>query len=246
MDSVHYHNDYHACDIAQHVSFVLFQQGAANTYNFSGLESIALVVAAFCHDVGHDGFNNKFHVTTKSDRFSEYGSDSLQEKLHVAKTLQTLEQFDFISKHFSLQDVAYFKSMITKCILSTDMALAADLKLKFAMHCQTNPDHSKSSIEDKQTLSNVILHACDISTSLREFDMSTQWADSLFKEYFAQGDIEKQRGLEISFLCDRATTNIAVGQPGFIQHMVLPVFQQLSTVCPAITDVQIKNGEDNI
>ena len=107
------------------------------------------MVSALCHDVGHDGFNNKFHVNTKSDRFSEFGSDSLQEKYHVAVTLKVFEQSDFLSKNFSPQDVAYFKSMVTNCILSTDMAGAADLKLKFAMHCQTNPDHAKSSKDDK-------------------------------------------------------------------------------------------------
>ena len=72
--------------------------------------------------------------------------------------------------------------------------------------------------------------------------MSVKWADLLFKEYFAQGDLEKEKGLDISFLCDRKTTNIAVGQPGFIEHMVIPVFQQLSHVCPDISNVQIKIG----
>ena len=111
-----------------------------------------------------------------------------------------------MSESFSPEDILYIKSIITNSILSTDMAGAADLKLKFAMHCKTNPDHSTSTKEDKQLLSNVILHSCDISTSLRDFDVSQQWADLLF-----QGDKEKEMGLEISFLCDRTTTNIAVG-----------------------------------
>ena len=116
-----------------------------------------------------------------------------------------------MSESFSPEDILYIKSIITNSILSTDMAGAADLKLKFAMHCKTNPDHSTSTKEDKQLLSNVILHSCDISTSLRDFDVSQQWADLLFQEYFAQGDKEKEMGLDISFLCDRTTTNIAVG-----------------------------------
>ena len=71
---------------------------------------------------------------------------------------------------------------------------------------------SNKSIEDsKQLIANSILHACDISTSLREFDLSTQWADLLFEEFFHQGDMEKSQGLEVSFLCDRNTTQIAPG-----------------------------------
>lgn len=43
----------------------------------------------------------------------------------------------------------------------------------------------------KQLISSVALHACDISTSLRPYEISTQWADLLFDEFFNQGDMEK-------------------------------------------------------
>ena len=65
--------------------------------------------------------------------------------------------------------------------------------------------------ESKQLFSNAIIHACDISTSLREFDTSAQWANLLFEEFFNQGDMEKAQDLEVSMLCDRETTKIAGG-----------------------------------
>lgn len=84
---------------------------------------------------------------------------------------------------------------------------------------------SAASIEhSKQLVSNAVIHACDISTSLREFEVSTKWADLLFEEFFNQGDMEKAQGLEVSMLCDRDTTNIAGGQAGFIQYVVMPIF----------------------
>ena len=83
-------------------------------------------------------------------------------------------------------------------------------------------------------VSSVLLHACDISTSLRDFDLSIQWADLLFEEFFNQGDMEKAQNLEISMMCDRTTTNIAGGQAGFIQFVVLPIFYQLGEICPEI------------
>lgn len=73
-------------------------------------------------------------------------------------------------------------------------------------------------------MSSVILHACDISTSLRDFETSIQWADLLFEEFFNQGDVEKAQGLKVSMMCDRDTTNIAGGQAGFIQFVVMPIF----------------------
>jgi hypothetical protein len=95
-------------------------------------------------------------------------------------------------------------------------------------------------------MTSVILHSCDISTSLRDFDTSTQWADLLFQEFFHQGDVEKKRGIKVSPMCDRQETKIAPGQAGFIQFLVMPIFVQLSEVCPEIRDLQLESGTQNI
>ena len=61
---------------------------------------------------------------------------------------------------------------------------------KFEIHDQKNVEKlidfsSPTALEkSKQLVSSVVLHACDISTSLRDFDISTQWADLLFDEFF--------------------------------------------------------------
>ena len=47
-------------------------------------------------------------------------------------------------------------------------------------------------------------------------------------------------------LCDRETTKIAGGQAGFIKFVVMPIFQQLAQVTPAINDVQLANGLANV
>lgn len=47
-------------------------------------------------------------------------------------------------------------------------------------------------------------------------------------------------------LCDRDTTKIAGGQAGFIQFVVMPIFQQLAHISPSINDVQLANGFANI
>ena len=100
--------------------------------------------------------------------------------------------------------------------------------------------------KSKQLVSSVILHSCDISTSLRDFETSITWADLLFEEFFNQGDMEKAQGLEISMMCDRTTTNIAGGQAGFIQFVVLPIFYQLAEISPEIEELQIASGLKNI
>ena len=50
--------------------------------------------------------------------------------------------------------------------------------------CLIDVSSPKKTEDSKQLVCNAILHACDISTSLREFDLSAQWADLLFEEFF--------------------------------------------------------------
>ena len=105
---------------------------------------------------------------------------------------------------------------------------------------------SQSQEKSKQLLSSSLLHAADISTSVRKFDTSKTWADNLFDEFFTQGDAEKAQNISVSFLCDRTTTNIASSQSGFISFVVMPVFKQLSHLAPQMEQVQIAYGERNI
>jgi hypothetical protein len=116
------------------------------------------------------------------------------------------------------------------------------------VNVETFIDHSspKAKEETKQLVMSSVLHAADISTSLRDFDVSQIWADYLFEEFFNQGDVEKAQSLEVSFLCDRETTEIAAGQAGFISFVVLPVFKLLARLSPDVTNVQVASGEKNI
>lgn len=71
--SVEYHNDLHGSDVAQHCHYILHSQNLGKLAKFDQVDTLSLLVAALCHDIGHDGFNNKFHVITESDRFLMYG-----------------------------------------------------------------------------------------------------------------------------------------------------------------------------
>ena len=82
-------------------------------------------------------------------------------------------------------------------ILFTDMATMKQLRDEFQDHLNKfgiTKDENRDKLIDttspetietsKQLVSSVTLHACDISTSLRPYDLSTQWADLLFDEFF--------------------------------------------------------------
>lgn len=80
----------------------------------------------------------------------------------------------------------------------------------------------------------VALHTCDVSPPCRSFEIVHEWTYLLFEEFFAQGDLEKEQSLPISFLCDRDTTNVASSQPGFASFVVVPLFNTLANIMPEL------------
>ena len=67
----------------------------------------------------------------------------------------------------------------------------------------------------------------------------------MFEEFFEQGDIERDEGLPISFLCDRNTINIPTNQPGFINFIVVPLYSAISEALP-VMERCITAAKDNV
>ena len=55
-----------------------------------------------------------------------------------------------------------------------------------------------------------------------------------------QGDTEAAAGMQISFLCDRTTTNVAKCQSGFMKFGPLPLFQIIGRVCPSKSYIEAR------
>jgi hypothetical protein len=52
----------------------------------------------------------------------------------------------------------------------------------------------------------------------------------VLREFFSQGDEERELGITISPLCDRNTVNFAKSQIGFIDLFIMPIFGFLSEI----------------
>ena len=177
-------------------------------------------MSAVCHDYGHDGMNNAYHVNTISDRAIRYSDQSVQENFHAAETFTILNspETNFMEE-FSRDDFKTFRQRFIGIILATDMARhTSDLNNMKTLIEQKEiidgknqnlvVDKSSTKLEfnSKQTLLEFVVHSADISTQTRTFDIAVEWTKLLFEEFFHQGDMEKEQGLPVSFLCDRETT----------------------------------------
>jgi len=74
---VEYHNDIHGLDVMQFAYVVLTKFGLIKLAELTSLDILSTLVAAACHDYGHDGVNNVYHVNTISDRAITYSDHAV-------------------------------------------------------------------------------------------------------------------------------------------------------------------------
>lgn len=78
----------------------------------------------------------------------------------------------------------------------------------------------------------IILHAADISNTVRPWSISKQWSDLIVQEFFRQGDAEKLAGLDVSPGMDRDESDQATISLKFGDYVVRPYFEALAGVLP--------------
>lgn len=87
---VQYHNDLHGADVMQMCYYMLTSGELEERLKLNNIEILTFVIAAVCHDLGHDGFTNAYHINTVSNRAIAFNDYSVQESFHISKTFQIL------------------------------------------------------------------------------------------------------------------------------------------------------------
>lgn len=62
-----------------------------------------------------------------------------------------------------------------------------------------------------QVLRNMV-HCADLSNPTKPLGLYRQWTDRIMAEFFQQGDRERERGMEISPMCDKHTASVEKSQ----------------------------------
>lgn len=239
-----YHNEKHGLDVF-HSSFVQYKYGQARELlNLTQLDILAISIAALCHDIGHPGFTNNFHINSISDFALEYNDKSVLENFHISKTFKILlSQNTLIVEKLDHIQFALLRKRIIEAILSTDMTFHArlvsivknrliDRDITAGRNLDLLVKNDDTCFQEQQDYINFQLHLADISHNIKPFDISYKWVKLLMNEFWNQGDLEKQMKLPVSFLCNRETTQICQSQVGFLKGIVRPSFEVMVEYLP--------------
>mmetsp|Transcript_34757 Transcript_34757/g.108816 ORF Transcript_34757/g.108816 Transcript_34757/m.108816 type:complete len:699 (-) Transcript_34757:114-2210(-) len=232
-----YHNATHVADVVQSMHCLLLK-GGLNQF-VGKMEILAGLFSACIHDFEHIGFNNDFLIKTQHDWAIDSNDKSPNENHHLISAFRILRQDDFNFLHRMPEAQRnQFRKIVIELVLATDMgehmAIVSKLKTNLLKRME-NPDDQ---IEDEPPDSLRILvlqgaiKVADIGHVYADRDVHIRWAERLEEEMWRQGDLEKHRDLKVSFLMDREKPGVTRSQPGFVDFVVMPLFETWAACFP--------------
>ncbi|XP_067872118.1 3',5'-cyclic-AMP phosphodiesterase 4C-like isoform X2 [Heterodontus francisci] len=246
---VSYHNNYHAADVAQSTHFLL--RSPALEAVFTDLEILSAIFASAIHDVDHPGVSNQFLINTNSELALMYNDSSVLENHHLAVGFKLLQKENCdIFQNLNKKQLQNLRKMTIDMVLATDMTkhmnLLADLKTMVETKKVTSLgvlllDNYPDRI---QVLQNMV-HCADLSNPTKPLHLYRTWVDKIMLEFFQQGDQERERGMEISPMCDKHTASIEKSQVGFIDFIVHPLWETWADLVYPDAKEILDNLEDN-
>ncbi|XP_051554295.1 cAMP-specific 3',5'-cyclic phosphodiesterase 4D isoform X1 [Myxocyprinus asiaticus] len=246
---VAYHNNMHAADVVQS-THVLLSTPALEAV-FTDLEILAAMFASAIHDVDHPGVSNQFLINTNSELALMYNDSSVLENHHLAVGFKLLQEENCdIFQNLTKKQRQSLRKMVIDMVLATDMSkhmnLLADLKTMVETKKVTSLgvlllDNYSDRI---QVLQNMV-HCADLSNPTKPLELYHQWTDRIMVEFFTQGDRERDKGMEISPMCDKHNASIEKSQVGFIDYIVHPLWETWADLVHPDAQEILDTLEDN-
>ncbi|KAJ3416598.1 hypothetical protein HDV05_000880 [Chytridiales sp. JEL 0842] len=222
-----YHNSSHASDVMQTVTLLLLTDPKTCTF-FTEVEILAACVASAVHDVDHPGLNNNFLVQSAHPLAILYNDLSVLEYHHASKAFEVAQ--DPAANIFACFDLEKRREL-RKLIIS--MVVATDMAQHFTYINKLKSKVSAGSLKleetgDRALVLDMAIKCADLNNPTKSLESCQNWAFRVMEEFFKQGDRERKLGMPVSKFMDRTDTNIPKCQIGFIDILVIPLFETFS------------------
>lgn len=231
-----FHNFRHCFCVTQMMYSMVWLCGLQE--KLSQMDILVLMTAAVCHDLDHPGFNNTYQINARTELAVRYNDASPLENHHCAVAFRILAQ-PHCDIFCGLQPDSFRQirqGMIT-LILATDMARHAEIMGAFKEELE---NFDFSSEEHRTLLKMILIKCCDISNEVRPVEVAEPWVDCLLEEYFTQSDREKSEGLPVAPFMDRDRVTKATAQIGFLEFILIPMFETVAKLFPAVRDLMLQ------
>jgi cAMP-specific phosphodiesterase len=235
---VPYHNFFHAFDVTQTMFSLISQGQLFSSGVLSALDVVTLLLTAVVHDIDHMGLNSTFHTKAETPLgvlTSVTGSKSALEVHHATIAMELLTETCLLDEMDKKYRSDVLRTMID-LILNTDMATHGVLMEQFATVLVPRATAAVSSAagcccdasappEVHRLAMIMLMKACDISNPVKPFELCRKWGISVMEEFYRQGDVERQIGLDVTPMFDREKkVQLAKSQLGFMQFVAGPFF----------------------
>jgi hypothetical protein len=243
MDANPYHSWFHVFDVTQTV--LVFARHSGLLQHMTAMEKFGLIVAALCHDLEHPGVNN-LELLERKPVYKGMRSGVSLEKHHSLRAFEVMVDTDIdLLSGFNTSTYYNFRDMVMNVILSTDMTRHGEFlerakkeggDFSRRLGGEGEGEGSKMRREDLLFGMQLLIKAADISNPAKPFPVAAKWAVRVTDEFFQQGDMEAEAGLDVTPTCDR-TRQTRVGlQKGFIDFLAVPYFEAVASVFPKMKE----------
>uniref|UniRef100_A0A8D0WQC9 Phosphodiesterase n=1 Tax=Sus scrofa TaxID=9823 RepID=A0A8D0WQC9_PIG len=222
-----------------------FQTGKLKRY-FTDLEALAMVTAAFCHDIDHRGTNNLYQMKSQNPLAKLHGSSILERHhLEFGKTLLRDESLN-IFQNLNRRQHEHAIHMMDIAIIATDLALYFKKRTMF----QKIVDQSKTyetqqewtqymMLEQtrKEIVMAMMMTACDLSAITKPWEVQSKVALLVAAEFWEQGDLERSvlQQNPIPMMDRNKADELPKLQVGFIDFVCTFVYKEFSRFHEEIT-----------
>ncbi|XP_028907266.1 rod cGMP-specific 3',5'-cyclic phosphodiesterase subunit alpha isoform X2 [Ornithorhynchus anatinus] len=239
-----YHNWRHGFNVGQ-TMFSLLTTGKLKRY-FTDLEALAMVTAAFCHDIDHRGTNNLYQMKSQNPLAKLHGSSILERHhLEFGKTLLKDESLN-IFQNLNRRQHEHAIHMMDIAIIATDLALYFKKRTMF----QKIVDQSKTYESEqewtqymmleqtrKEIVMAMMMTACDLSAITKPWEVQSKVALLVAAEFWEQGDLERSvlQQNPIPMMDRNKADELPKLQVGFIDFVCTFVYKEFSRFHDQIT-----------
>ena len=256
-----YHNAEHIADVLQSMAILLTGglQDVANLTD-DPLCVLALLLAASVHDFEHPGLTADHLVAVGHPWALLYNDRAVLEQHHLAEAFALLRHpiMDWTRQLESGQQLR-LRKLVIQLVMATDMKEHFTLLGSFGtlLHKtrhttllrrrqrasmsaagsgsdgQQQQAQNCSGLSESETILvlQVALKVADLGHLRAPLDIHRRWVAGLCSEFYAQGDLERARGMPVNDLMSRERAAempaaLAESQVAFFEYLVLPLVQQ--------------------